>query len=77
MSVGVARDPVIKPIPEEYDMPITVKNMPIPTPLAVLIEGGMALTSHCRMPIKERKTKTKPSMKTAVRASRYGTGPLP
>jgi hypothetical protein len=70
MSVGVADDPVINPMPAEYDIPTTVRKSPIPTPLATLIEGGITFTSHWRMPIKERKTKMKPSTKTAVSASR-------
>jgi hypothetical protein len=61
----------------EDDMPISVRNSPIPTPLATLTEAGMILTSHCRKPIRDRKRKMNPSMKTAVRASRYETGPVP
>lgn len=70
MSVGVVDAPVIRPMPGEYDMPISVRNNPMPTPLATLIEAGMTLTSHCLIPISERKRKIKPSMNTAVRANR-------
>lgn len=69
--------PVIAPMPAEYERPISVRRKPIPTPVAVLIVAGMSLTSHWRMPVRARKMKTMPSKKTAVRARRYGMGPLP
>jgi hypothetical protein len=68
ISVGVADEPDIRPIPE-YDIPIIVRNIPIPTPLATFTEAGIILTSHCRMPINDKKTKIKPSTNTAVRAN--------
>jgi len=38
---GVLVDPVMMPIPEVYDIPMSVRNKPIPTPLAVLIVPGI------------------------------------
>jgi hypothetical protein len=68
-SVGAATPAEIIPIPEA-DKPISVRNRPIPTPLATLIDPGIMRTSHCLIPIKDRNTKTHPSMNTAVSASR-------
>lgn len=62
--------PVIAPIPAEYDSPISVRRNPMPTPVAVLSVAGISLTSHCRMPVRARKMKMKPSTKMAVRAVR-------
>jgi len=45
MSVRITEDPEINPIPE-YNIPIIVKNIPMPTPLATLIDAKITLTSH-------------------------------
>ena len=42
-----------------------------------MIDIGIALASHCLRPKIERATKTRPSTKTAVKASSYLTGPVP
>lgn len=62
--------PVIAPIPAEYERPISVRRKPMPTPVAVFNVAGISLTSHCRIPVRARKMKMKPSMKMAVRAVR-------
>ena len=62
--------PVMAPIPAEYDRPVSVRKKPIPTPVAVLRVAGISLTSHWRMPVRARKMKMRPSIKTAVRAVR-------
>lgn len=77
MVSGVDGFPVIMPIPSEYDMPTMVRNRPMPTPLAVFIVAGMIFTSQWRIPVNARRMNMKPSTKTAVRASEYGTEPVP
>lgn len=63
-----AQPPVMAPMPALYERPISVRKKPMPTPVAVLMVAGMSFTSHWRMPVRARKTKMRPSMKTAVRA---------
>jgi hypothetical protein len=78
MARGVElQPPVMAPIPAEYDSPISVRKKPMPAPVAVLIVAGISLTSHCRIPVRARKMKMRPSTKTAVKATPYGMGPDP
>lgn len=77
-SRGVAvAPPVMAPMPEEYERPTSARNRPMPQPLAILILLGSNRTSHCRIPVKARNKKTKPSMNTAARAMRYERSPVP
>jgi hypothetical protein len=64
-------------MPAEYVRPIIVKYRPIPTVVASLIDDGIALASHCRIPNNVKPTNTNPSTKTAVSAIEYGTIPEP
>ena len=69
ITSGVAvAPPVIAPMPAEYESPISAKKSPIPHPLAILRDVGSSLTSHCRMPRRDRNRKINPSMKTAAKA---------
>ena len=78
ISRGVAvAPPVIAPIPEEYERPTSARKRPIPQPLAIFMLLGSIRTSHCLIPVRARNKKTKPSMKTAARAIRYGRDPVP
>jgi hypothetical protein len=46
-----------------------VKNNPIPTPIAALIDRGIIRASHCRRPKIVKRKKMIPSRKTAATAS--------
>lgn len=54
-----------------------VKNRPIPTPMAALMDLGIIRASHCRRPKMVRAKKMIPSRKTAATASLYVMGPVP
>jgi len=49
----------------------------MPTPEANLMDAGIARASHCLKPSNESPTNTNPSMKMAVKANSYLTGPVP
>ena len=70
MSSGAGYDPVTAPIPAEDESPISARKSPIPQALAILMEAGMILTSHCLIPSKESAMNIQPSVNTAARARR-------
>ena len=64
-------------MPALYVRPIKVRYSPMPTPVASLMEAGIARANHWRRPRMVKPTKTNPSTKTAVTATWYGTRPDP